>query len=144
MATGLPWWLRRLSICLQCGRPRFDPWVGKIPWRRKWQSTPVLLPGRSHGQRSLVGYSPWGREESDTTEWLYLTLQSFIGVKFIHPPPRSWALTPTACCHPGTPTHAWGTHFLWNGSATTIPALCSIYWVISPTVGTFLFKQLIT
>ena len=47
--------------------------VGKIPWRRKWQSTPVLLPGKSHGQRSLVGYSPWGRKESDTTKRLHLT-----------------------------------------------------------------------
>ena len=46
---------------LQCGRPRFNPWVGKIPWRRQWQPTPVLLPGESHGGRSLVGYSPWGR-----------------------------------------------------------------------------------
>ena len=46
-----------LSVCLQCGRPRFNPWVGKIPWRRKWQSTPLLLPGKSHGLRSLVGYS---------------------------------------------------------------------------------------
>ena len=72
-SSGLPWWLRRLSICLQCGRPGFDPWVGEIPWRRKWQSTPVLLPGKSHGQRSLVGYSPWGHKESDTTERLYLT-----------------------------------------------------------------------
>ena len=42
-------------------------------WRRKWQSTPVLLPGKSHGQRSLIGYSPWGRKESDTTEQLYFT-----------------------------------------------------------------------
>ena len=49
----------------------FDPWVGKIPWRRKWQSTPGLWPGKSHGQRSLVGYSPWGRKESDTTERLH-------------------------------------------------------------------------
>ena len=48
-------------------------WVGKITWRRKWQSTPVLLPGKSHGQRSLVGYSPWGRKESDMTERLYFT-----------------------------------------------------------------------
>ena len=39
----------------------------KITWRRKWQSTPVLLPGKSHGQRSLAGYSPWGHKESDTT-----------------------------------------------------------------------------
>ena len=43
---------------MRCG---FDPWVGKIPWRRAWQPTPVFLPGESHGQRSLVGYSPWGR-----------------------------------------------------------------------------------
>ena len=49
------------------GRPGFDPWVGKIP-RRRWQPTPVLLPGESHGQRSLAGYSPRGHNESDTTE----------------------------------------------------------------------------
>ena len=55
------------SVCLQCGRPRFDPWVGKIPWRRKWQPTPVLLPGESLGRRGMVVYSPWGRKESDTT-----------------------------------------------------------------------------
>ena len=57
-----------VKIFLQFRRPGFDPWVGKIPWRRKWQFTPVLLPGKSHGQRSLVGYRPWGRKESDTTE----------------------------------------------------------------------------
>ena len=56
------------SVCLQCKRPGFNPWIGKIPWRRKWQPTPVLLPGKFHGQRSLVSYSPWGRKESDTTE----------------------------------------------------------------------------
>ena len=44
--------------CRRYKRCRFDPWVGKIPWRRAWQSTPVFLPGESHGQRSLVGYSP--------------------------------------------------------------------------------------
>ena len=49
-------------------RPRFDPWVGKIPWRWAWQPTPVFLPGKFHGQRSLAGYSPWGCKESDTTE----------------------------------------------------------------------------
>ena len=68
----LPWWLRRQNVCLQCRRPGFNPWVRKIPWRRKWQSTPVFLPGKSHGQRSLVGYSPWVCKESDTTEWLHL------------------------------------------------------------------------
>ena len=49
-------------------RPGFDPWVGKIPWRRKWQPTPVFLPGEFHGQRSLVDHSPRGHKESDTTE----------------------------------------------------------------------------
>ena len=44
--------------------------VGKLPWRRAWQPTPVFFPGESHGQRSLVGYNPWGRKESDTTERL--------------------------------------------------------------------------
>ena len=51
-------------------------WVRKISWRRKWQPTPVLLPGKSHGQRNLVDYSPWGGKESDTTEWLHFTLKA--------------------------------------------------------------------
>ena len=45
-----------VKIHLQCGRAEFNPWVGKIPWRRAWQLTAVFLPGESHGQRSLVGY----------------------------------------------------------------------------------------
>ena len=49
-------------------RGRFDPWVGKIPWGRKWQPTPVFLLGESHGQRSLAGYSPWGHQGSNTTD----------------------------------------------------------------------------
>ena len=53
---------------LQCGRTRFDPWVGKIPWRRKWQPTALFLSRKSHGRRSLAGYSPWGCKELDTTE----------------------------------------------------------------------------
>ena len=46
----------------------FDPSVGKISWKRAWQPTPVFLPGKPQGQRSLAGYSPWGHRESDTTE----------------------------------------------------------------------------
>ena len=49
-------------------RPGFDPWIKKIPGRRKRQPTPVFLPGKSYGWRSLVGYSPWGHKELDTTE----------------------------------------------------------------------------
>ena len=52
----------------------FNLWVRKIPWRRKWQPTPVFLPGESHGQRSLEGCSPWGCKESDTTERLSTAL----------------------------------------------------------------------
>ena len=56
---------------MECGQLGFNPWFGKIPWKRKWQPTPVLLPRKSHGGRSLVGYSPWGCKESDTTERLH-------------------------------------------------------------------------
>ena len=49
----------------------FFPEFALLFHRRQWQPTPVFLPGKSHGQRSLVGYSPWGREESDTTKWLH-------------------------------------------------------------------------
>ena len=49
----------------------FSPWAGKIPWRRKWQSTPVFLPGESHGQRSLGGYSPWGHKELVTATHMH-------------------------------------------------------------------------
>ena len=57
---------------LQCRKPRFNPWVGKIPWKREWLYTPVLLPEESHGQRSLVGYRPWSHKKSDMTEQLTL------------------------------------------------------------------------
>ena len=51
-----------------CRRCEFDSWVGKIPWNRAWQSIPVFLPGESHGQMSLAGYSPLGHKELDTTK----------------------------------------------------------------------------
>ena len=66
-------------------RPGFDPWVGKIPWRRKWQPSPVFLPGESHGQRSLAGYSPWGHKESDATwqlssssKYMYIHIHMYV------------------------------------------------------------------
>ena len=66
-SIGPLWWLRWWRIHLQCRRPGFDFWVGKIPWRRECQLTLVFLPGESCGQRSLAGYSPRGRRESDTS-----------------------------------------------------------------------------
>ena len=68
---GLPWWLRGKESACQCRRHRrfrFDWWVRKSPWRRKWQPTSVFLPGKFHGQRSLAGFSPWGHKESDRTD----------------------------------------------------------------------------
>ena len=65
--SGLLWWLSSKESTCQYRKLEFDPWVGKIPWRRKWQSTPVFLPGESHGQRSLAGYSSWDPKESNTT-----------------------------------------------------------------------------
>ena len=79
--------LQRLASCVKLiwpiawntahktNAPGFGHWVGKIPWRRAMQPPPAFLPGESHGPRSLVGYSPWGPKESDTTE--LLTLSSF-------------------------------------------------------------------
>ena len=59
------------NVNIQRRRPQFDSWIRKSQWRRDRLPTPVFLPGKSHGRRSLVGCSPWGREESDTTERLH-------------------------------------------------------------------------
>ena len=71
--TGLSCWLCGKESACQCRRRRrhgFDPWVKKIPWRKKWLPTPVFLPGKVRGQRSLAGFSSWGHKELDLTEWL--------------------------------------------------------------------------
>ena len=57
--------------CRRSKRCGFSSWVGKIPWRVKWQPSPVFLPGESHGERSLAGCSPWGHREWGTTEHAY-------------------------------------------------------------------------
>ena len=80
------WYFYRASLVAQMVKrlptmqeTQVDPWVGKILWRRKWQPTLVFLPGKSHGQRSPVGYSPWGCKELDTTERLHFT--SYTSIK---------------------------------------------------------------
>ena len=70
---GLPGRLSDKESGCQCSRHRFSPWVGKIPWKRKWQSTPVFLSGKFHGQTEnsmdcVAGYSPRGHKKLDTTE----------------------------------------------------------------------------
>ena len=66
--SGRPKCIGHYRICLQCRRPEFDPWVGKIPWKRERLPTPVFLPGESQGWGSVVGCRLWGRTESDMTE----------------------------------------------------------------------------
>ena len=83
------WW----RICLQCRRPRIDPWVRKISWKGEWQPTPVFSPGEFHGQRSLVDYSPWvhGGAKIQTrqkrlnmhTRMLYLAIDLFLLLLFL-------------------------------------------------------------
>ena len=88
------------STC-NAGGPGFSPWVMKIPWRRAWQFTPVCLPGVSHGQRSLAGYSPRGHKERDMTE-LLSTAQHFSEMAGLWQPclqQATGAIFPTAFAH---------------------------------------------
>ena len=87
----------------------FDPWIGKIPWSKKWQSTPVFFPGKFHGQRSLEVCSPWGSKESDTMSrsthnlnldghmWLLTTILAsvLLGFLLLLPAPKWWTLLQT-------------------------------------------------
>ena len=114
------------SICLQCRRSGFNPWVGKIPWRRKWQPTPVFLPEKSHGQRSLAGYSPWGLKESDMTERLHLTI--YIVNLYIYESESEVAqLCPTLCnpmdgsLHQAPPSMGFSRQEYWSGLAFPSP-----------------------
>ena len=75
-------WLRWWRICLQGGKPRFDPWVRRIPWRREWLPIPVFMPGEFHGQMSLVGYSPLSCKE-----WIMIEANNtftFTAWKYLH------------------------------------------------------------
>ena len=79
-------------------RCSFNPWVGKIPWRRKWQPTPVSWPEKSHGQRSQAGYSPQGLKKLDTIEWLSTQNLRIHFEGYNCSPPK--AIRSTCCWHP--------------------------------------------
>ena len=68
LEAEIHWWVRWQRISLQCKRPKFDSWLGKILWRREWQPIQGFLPGEFLGQSSLTGYNSWGCKELDTTE----------------------------------------------------------------------------
>jgi len=86
MYTGFPGGASGKEPACQRRSPKrhgLDPWVGKIPWRREWQPTPVFLPRESHGQRSLAGYGPSGSTESDITEAAYHTCLAYMHGMYI-------------------------------------------------------------
>ena len=82
--TGFPDGASGKESACQCRRLKrhgFDPWVGKISWRRAWQPTPVFLPGEFLGQRSLVGYSPWVHKELDMIERMSMHMSRKVFLK---------------------------------------------------------------
>ena len=80
LCTGFPDGSDGKESACSAVEPEFNHWVGKIPWRRKQHLTPVFLPGKFHGQKTLAGYSSWGCEQSDMTDWLTLPLPLCIEV----------------------------------------------------------------
>ena len=92
-----PRWLSGKESACQCRRHRrrrFDPWDGKISWRRKWQCTPVFLLGKSHGQRSLVGYSTWGCRETRLCNWAHTHTHAYTTFSLsIHHLMNTWVVS---------------------------------------------------
>ena len=88
-----------------------ETWVGKIPWRRKWQPTPVFLPGESHGQRSLANYNPRGCKESDMTEQLHFYFQVGCSPSFL---PSKFPLKCPSLVWPELGHQSHGQHCLWE------------------------------
>ena len=119
--------------CRRCKRRSFHPWLGKIPWRRKWQPIPVFLSGESQGQRnlagySLAGYSPWGHKECKATEQLKTQHMYYVEMGCISPgPPHPQQRNDFASSYfPTTGLPRWlsGKEFACNaGDAGSIPGL---------------------
>ena len=108
---SVPWWLSNKESTCQCRRYRFNPWIGKISWGRKWQPTPVFLPGRSHGQRSLAGYSPWGHKESDKSH--PLSMHAYLTCSFLSPGSLEQA-GPRDSSSPGREEQRWHAGSTWG------------------------------
>ena len=105
--SGLPWWLSgRVPTC-QCRRCGFNPWAGKITCRRKWQPIPVFLPGKSHRQKSLAGYSPWGHKR---VRHVLATLPCRHYLYPLKPPGKSPANLSTIVCRVRTDGHLQRRH----------------------------------
>ena len=120
-------------------RRGFDPWVGKIAWRRKWQPTPVFLPGKSHGQRILEGYSPWGCKELGMTQHTHTHFIKLISS--VQSLSCVWLCDPTDCSTPGLPIH----HQLLELAQTHVhrvdDAIQSFHPLLSPSLPAFNLSQ---
>ena len=127
---GLPRWLSGKESTCQWRRRGLGPWVRKIPWRREWQPTPVFLPGEFHGQRNLVGYSPWGHKEWDETEQAQLLLCIYMYVFFL-----LWVLISGILVYnsifkgspqimKGSENHAINIHIHWSSKGLSIGSMC--------------------
>ena len=119
----LSWWLSGKEFAWRC---RYDLWVRKIPWRRKWQPTPVFLPGKFHGQKSLAGYSPWGIKR------IWHNLATAAAAK-------SLQSCPTLCgpingSPPGSPSLGFSRQEHWSGLPFPSPMHESEKWKWSPSV----------
>ena len=132
-SIGFVWWLSSKGSSCQCRRHRryeFDPWIRKTPWRRKWHATPVFLPEESHGQRSLVGYSPWGHQESDTTEYSTTDTCAHIWMPQVPGDCQSSSLRPW--CHGDQTPICWIPHSALM-ELGTVPgvqrSLCLTFWL---------------
>ena len=125
-------------VHLRCRIPRFDPWVGKIPWGRKWRLIPVFLPREFHRQRSLVGYSLWSCTQSDTTEWLTLSLPLAACTDLWPHGTAIWAAESSSSASPDCHSHHHSSCLKPRGPQATVPAqghqkphtclLCSVRW----------------
>ena len=115
---GLPRWLSGKEFTCQCKRQGFDPWVRKILWRRKWQPTPVFLPGKSHGQRSLVGYSPWGHKRVGR-DWVTKEQHNYL-LSFIY---HSFGLCREGILYCLNLQSEFTAQFIWKSSRVNYSAL---------------------
>ena len=140
--SGLPWWLRWWRILLQCRRPGFDPWIGKIPCRRKWQLTPGFLPGEFRGQRSLMGCRLWSRTELDTTGQLTLSLS--LSAHYVTPSlwwlscqeaSRSNFCDVLLLCSNSCPLR-WQCHPTISSSVTLFSSCPQCHWIIQGLIFT--------
>ena len=142
---GFPRWCsgkESACRCRKCKRRGFNPWMGKIPWSRKWQPTPVFLPGKFHGQRSLVGYSPW----SAKSQTLMSTHANPI---CFHVPFASTLYTSSSPCLPYfSPSSTWQIH-LQGASQGPLPPFfrgragrLSLVFLLHSIVHTFIIMLL--